>query len=130
MNTQVNQKVAAGSGRLAALFRGTILVLSAMVPAAALADVAATSTPETLVAQVSLRDLDLSTAEGMRAARARLLERAKRLCAQLADSRDVGRQWHFHACVQEAVVGALRQTSAPAVASMQGSRAVSDVVRK
>jgi UrcA family protein len=80
--------------------------------------------------RVTLADLDLSTPEGARIARDRLQDVARRLCAQLAVSSDVGRQWHLHACIHEAFSAALRQISPAARASITDSRPVPDVVRK
>jgi UrcA family protein len=129
MNTRVNQKQVAGLSRFSALCTGVLIVLAAVVSAAALADEAATKPSETAVERLSLGDLDLSTAEGKRVAQTRILDKANRLCAQLAESRDVGRQWHFHACVHEAIASTLRQINAPAVAATRSSGVARTVTR-
>jgi UrcA family protein len=111
----------ARSSRLAGLCAATLLGLSQVVPTVAPADPSATGAPETRIARVALADLDLSTPEGARIAQDRLQETARRLCARLAESRDVGRQWHLRTCMNEAVADAWRQLTAPALASMPKS---------
>ena len=75
----------------------------------------------TLAAKVSLFDLDLETPEGAHAAVERLHETARLLCSRVADSRDLGHQPHFVACVDEAMAAALRQISGPALAAITQS---------
>jgi UrcA family protein len=53
--------------------------------------------------QVSLADLDLSTAEGIQAARDRLQTTARRVCQELPSNQ-------YSACVDETFANALRQT--------------------
>jgi UrcA family protein len=72
------------------------------------------------VAVVSLADLDISTPQGAQAARDRLQQTARRLCSQLQDSRDLGHQPHFVACVDRAMASTLRQIRGPAVAAVDG----------
>lgn len=74
------------------------------------------------VAAVSLADLNLSTPQGVRAARERLRETARRLCSDVQDSRDLGHQPHFVACVQETLADALRHVQIPVVAAAEGGR--------
>jgi len=112
-----------GSSRLITLSTGALLALSWMVPPAALADQPATGASETRMAQVALADLDLSTPEGARVARDRLQEAARRLCAQLAESRDVGRSWHLRVCIDATLASALRQIGSPTLASVTDSGA-------
>jgi len=65
---------------------------------------------------VSLADLDLATPEGLRAARERLRTMARRLCAELAHSRELSYQPNFAACVDDTLAGALAQVNALAAA--------------
>ena len=119
-----------GSSRLITLCTGALLALSSMVPPAALADQPVTGASETHMARVALADLDLSTPEGARVARDRLQEAARRLCAQLAESRDVGRSWHLRACIDATLASALRQFGSPTLASATDSGARRSDVHK
>jgi UrcA family protein len=103
--------------RLATLVQGLLLGCLA-VPAAALAD-----EPQGAVgrsARVSLSDLDLSTPEGMQAARERVHATARRLCQQLADPLDLDPHAIFVACVDGAEAAALRQIAPPTLARDAG----------
>jgi len=75
----------------------------------------------TLAAKVSLADLDLRTPEAARTAGERLHEMARLLCSRVADSRDLGHQPHFVACVDKAMAAALRQIGGPALAAITQS---------
>src|SRR6266404_7265043 len=57
-------------------------------------------------ARVSLTDLDLSTAQGVRAAHERLHEAARRLCAVIAEDSDVSHQPNFVTCVGQTMANA------------------------
>ena len=72
------------------------------------ADQSAATAASSRVADVSLADLNLSTSEGMSAARARLHAMAARLCAEHTPSS----QPNFASCVDSTVAGALRQVDA------------------
>ena len=61
---------------------------------------------QTLRAKVSLTDLDLSTAEGVRAAHERLHDVARRLCAQIAEESEISHQPNFVKCVGDAMATA------------------------
>jgi UrcA family protein len=63
----------------------------------------------TRAANVSVADLDLSTPEGSRVARERLEAMARRLCAELALSKDLSYRPNWAACVNDTIVGALAQ---------------------
>jgi UrcA family protein len=88
------------------------IALVAMASAAAVADQHAATAPDTRVADVSLADLDLSTPEGMRAARDRLHTMAQRVCAEPADGRALSSQPNFVACVDSTLASALGQINA------------------
>lgn len=75
----------------------------------------------TLTGKVSLADLDLRTPEGARAAGERLHQTARLLCSRVADSRDLGHQPHFVACVDKTMAVALPQISGPALAAITES---------
>jgi UrcA family protein len=62
-------------------------------------------------AKVSLGDLDLATAEGARTAHQRLHAAAQLACSRVEDRLDLGRQQHFVACVDAAMVLALPQVA-------------------
>jgi len=96
---------------VATIIHGALLLGCLAISAAALAD-----EPQAAVsrsARVSLTDLDLSTPEGMQAARERVRATARRSCLQLADPDDLYALWTFEACVDRAVAGALRQITRP-----------------
>jgi UrcA family protein len=115
---------------LIALSTVAVLALSATFPGAAMADQLASNAPETRIVRVVLADLDLSTPEGARIARNRLQEAARQLCVRLAESRDVGRQWHLRACMNETVADAWRQLSTPALVSVRNLPASPNVAGK
>jgi UrcA family protein len=88
------------------------IALVAIAPVAAIADQHAATAPGTRVADVSLADLDLSTPEGMGAARERLHTMAERVCAEPTDSRGLSSQPNFVACVDSTQTSALKQINA------------------
>lgn len=65
-------------------------------------------------APVSVADLDLSSPEGIQAARARVHATARQLCLQVADPRDRSAHTNYFACVDATVAAALRQITPPA----------------
>jgi UrcA family protein len=91
--------------------RPTITALLALSVLAFAAVASARDTaPVTRSAKVSLAGLDLSTADGARAARQRLREVARRLCDHVADNFDLSHQSNFVACVDETLATALRRS--------------------
>jgi len=62
--------------------------------------------------QVSLADIDLSTAEGQRAAHERLHRAARQLCSQVADELDLSHQANYLACIDMAMAKADRSLQA------------------
>ena len=86
-----------------------LLALCALASASAVAGSPTGAAPVTRTANVSLADLDLSTPEGARAARERLHQTARRLCAQVADSLDLSHQPNFVKCVDDTLAAALRK---------------------
>jgi UrcA family protein len=92
------------------------IALSAVAPVPAVAGPPTAPAPHTLESKVSLADLDLSTAEGVRAAHKRLRAKAEHLCRQLGDSASSTFRWTYASCVQKSLADAIHQLNAPAVA--------------
>lgn len=88
------------------------MALFGIAPMHTIADQPAATAAVSRVADVSLANLDLSTPEGMRAARERLQTMAQRVCAEPAHSRGLPTQPNFIACVDSTVAGALGQINA------------------
>jgi UrcA family protein len=70
-----------------------------------------TAKAESVVATVSLADLDVSTPEGVRAANARLAKAAQRLCRKLGDTRRVSDSATYADCYRETLANALQRLS-------------------
>jgi UrcA family protein len=68
-------------------------------------------------AKVSTAGLDLSTPQGARAARERLRQTARKLCAQVADELDLSLHTNYLACVDDTVAAALKKVQEGASAS-------------
>jgi UrcA family protein len=73
-------------------------------------------TYETRAASVSLADLDLSTPEGARVARERLEAVARRICGELASSRDLTYEPSYTTCVQDSLARVQAQVDVLATA--------------
>jgi UrcA family protein len=67
--------------------------------------------PESASAKISLTGLDLSTPEGITAARERVHQAARRLCSAVAHSTDIAHQPDFIKCVDVTMASALPQLS-------------------
>jgi UrcA family protein len=106
-----------------ALIATACIALSAVAPLPALADPPTAPAPHTLESKVSLADLDLSTAKGVRAAHKRLRAKAEHLCRQLGDSASPTFRWTYAACVQESLADAVHQLNVPAVTVLNQARA-------
>jgi UrcA family protein len=98
------------------------LGLCAVASLAAAADPPRASTPHTLATKVSVADLDLSTAQGMRTAHKRLKAKTEHLCRQLEDSFSAAFRWKYAACVDEALASAIQQLNVPTRAAVDGPR--------
>ena len=85
-----------------------VAALLAIVSVHTYADPPAATAAPSRVSDVSLADLNLSTPEGMSAARERLHTMAERMCAEQASAS----QPNFASCVDSTVAGALRQIDA------------------
>jgi UrcA family protein len=115
MNAETNRYCLNPSASVRA---AAILMLSAIAAAAQSAE----NVNQTRSQAVSVRDLDLSTPEGMKAARKRVQKTAQRLCFQLADPADLSHQANYVKCVDEAVTGAMHQVTGSAPGSVAQSR--------
>jgi UrcA family protein len=93
-----------------------LTVLFAVVPVCTIADELAAQTTGGRVVDVSLSDLNLSTAEGMRLARDRLHKVAERVCSH--HRRGQSSQPAFDVCVDTTVANALRHIDALRQAGM------------
>jgi len=98
-------------GRHTASAAAILTTLFGIVPAGTLADQPA-ATKTVSVADVSLADLNLSTAAGMRLTRDRLHTMAERICADGGGGRAPSPQPAFGACVDNTVADALRHIDA------------------
>jgi UrcA family protein len=94
-----------------------VLALCALVSGVTVAGPKTDNAPVMRSAKVSLADLDLSTPEGTRAARERLLQTARHLCNRVADELDLSHQANYVACVDETLAAALRKVNEPAAGS-------------
>jgi UrcA family protein len=91
--------------RTAALFALSALVTTGLFTQSAVANPPGTT-------QVSLADIDPSSAEGARIAKERVRQAARRVCAQVDDPLDLGRAEHFVACVDATTNSTMQQLSA------------------
>lgn len=89
-----------------------LMALFGIVPVVTLADQRSATTTVSTLGNVSLSDLNLSTQEGMRLARDRLLTMAQHLCADRAGGGDRSSQPAFGVCVDSTVANALRHIDA------------------
>jgi UrcA family protein len=95
-------------GVAATLPAAIVVAVLGFVPLIAPAEQQSTpAAPSSVVVDVSLADLDLSTAEGVQAARGRLESMARRVCAAPTDNRPVSSQ--VAACVERTLTNALQQ---------------------
>ena len=111
MNTHIILPGRLGGGQTACA-AAILMALSVIAPVDTIADQRAATTTVRDVADVSLSDLNLSTPEGMRLARARLHTMAERLCADRGGGREPFSQPAFSACVDGTVANVLRQLDA------------------
>ena len=73
-------------------------------------------------AKVRISDLNLATPAGVQAARERIHQAARKLCDQLTDELDLGRQPHFVECIDRTTIAAMRQLSVPSLASLSAKQ--------
>jgi UrcA family protein len=108
---------------------GAMLTLCVITAAAAVAAQTSDSANKTRSQTVSLADLDLSTPEGMSAARERVRKTARRLCFHLSDPEDLSHQTNYVTCVDDAVAGAMLQVTGPALGLVARSHGAQRNVR-
>jgi UrcA family protein len=92
----------------------TILALCVIGSADALAG-SEVDASVTRSAKVSIAGLELSTPQGARAARERVRQTARQLCAQVADELDLSHHANYLACVDESVAKAMQQVAPPSI---------------
>ena len=119
----MNVQTRPGRPRMSAALAGAYITLFAVAPPAALADPATAPGPHTLEVKLSLADLDLATAEGVRAAHERLRAKAQYLCRQLWDDNSASFRWTYAACVKETLANAVQQLNARRFAAVHRPRA-------
>lgn len=85
----------------------SLLIAGVLLSAGALPVQAADTVYGERTQQLSLMDLNLATIEGQQAARARLQQMAKNLCAQVEDELDLSRHANYLKCVDTATARAL-----------------------
>ncbi|MFL6604679.1 MAG: UrcA family protein [Steroidobacteraceae bacterium] len=104
----IQPNVRRGSRRANLLWTAALVTLSAIASVPGIANELAVSA-SSRVEDVSLADLNLSTPEGLRAARERLRLMAQRVCREHPDSRGPPSQPNFVACVDSTITAALGQ---------------------
>ena len=109
--------------RFCAMTAAAWFALCAAAPLVAVAAPPTAPAPGFLEAKVSLADLDLSTAEGVRAAHKRLRAKAESMCRELWDSASATYRWMYSACVNATFASAIQQLNAPALAAVERARA-------
>lgn len=80
--------------------------------------VAASSAVQTQLRSISVADLDLYTEAGRTAARLRVAQAARQLCARMRDTRRVDDRETYRACQADAIADAMRQIDAPYAGSV------------
>lgn len=88
-----------------------LMALSVLGSATAMSQQA--SGVESASAKISIAGLDLSTPEGMAAARERVHQAARQLCSEVAHSTDLAHQPNFIKCVDATMASALQQLPGP-----------------
>ena len=106
-----------------AVIATALVAFSAVTPSVASADPPAARTPHTLESTVSLSDLDLSTAQGVRAAHERLRAKAEYLCRQLWDDASATYRWSYAACVKKTLADAVPLLNGRALSATDQQRA-------
>lgn len=90
-----------------------LIAVCLAVPMAALSQQATVAVP-TSAATVSLDDLDLTTSDGIAAARDRLQGTARQLCSQQLDNLEPSHRVDFLSCVDNSLLHELKQVSSSA----------------
>ncbi len=90
-----------------------LIAVCLAAPIAALSQQATVAVP-TSAAKVSLADLDLTTSDGIAAARDRLQGTARQLCSQQLDNLQPSHRVDFLSCVDNSLIHELKQVSSSA----------------
>lgn len=109
--------------RSTAILAVTMLALTAAASSAALADPPSKLSTDTRSAAVSTTDLDLSTPEGLSAARERVRQVVRQLCKRVANPEDLSRESNYAACVAESFTNAMAKLKERAAAVVARSDA-------
>ena len=64
--------------------------------------------------KISVKDLDLTTVDGVDAARARVHQAARRLCFAVSSPEDRSRRTNYLTCVDDTILAAMKEISAAA----------------
>jgi len=94
-----------------------LIAVCLAVPMAALSQQAPVAVP-TSAAKVSLADLDLTTSDGIAAARDRLQGTARQFCSQRLDNLELSHRVDFLSCVDNSLIHELKQVSSKARAAI------------
>jgi len=94
-----------------------LIAVCLVVPIAALSQQATLAVP-TSAAKVSLADLDLTTSDGIAAARDRLQGTARQSCSQQLDDLELAHRVDFLSCVDNSLIQELKQVNSKARAAI------------
>jgi len=97
------------SGFMAAVRAAGLIALCLAMPIAALAQPSVAEPAS--AARSSLADLDLTTPEGLAAARDRLHEKAREFCSQISGNLEPSHRAEFLSCIDNTLIDELRQVS-------------------
>lgn len=109
-------------------FRAVTLALAVAASVTAIAGPPSKIASESRSAAVSLAGLDLSTPEGLEAARDRVRKASKQLCKRVANPDDRSRNANYKACVDESSTTAMAQASMRALGVVARSDAAPGAV--
>lgn len=117
------------TNRRTAILAAMTLALAVTTSIAALAGPPSKPAREARSTVVSLADLDLSTPEGLDAARDRVRQASKQLCRLVADPDDLSRYANYNPCVKESFTTAMERANKPALGVVARSDAASGNAR-
>jgi UrcA family protein len=95
-----------------------LLLVYLAVPLAAMAQQPSSAVSQTSAAKASLAGLDLTTRQGLAAARNRLHESARASCSQAIDNREPSDRANFLSCIDGALKDELKQINSSARAAI------------
>jgi UrcA family protein len=100
---------------------GLVVAAIWLQPAYATDECSPTNTAAAKSASVPVGDLDLSTTEGIRAAKQRIHQAARKLCEQVVDSHSISHQPDFVRCVDATMAAAAAKLEGPFLARSDGT---------